>query len=276
MAYYLSKQLPQGGWPSLITPTITDVEVTEIDSEAARAMFTLFNTQSGTSITVNPAQLSSLTFTTVTSAGMTSVFGVDPARLPALPGGYTLLNGLAYQVTTTASIAGTVTICFNVPWITDAATFDTVRILQTDEGRFVDRTILAPASPAPSFDRLQVCARTETLEPFAITTRDVTPPTISVTLSPSQIWPPNGKMVIVTATIAASDDADAAPRVELVSIASNDANGRGAEVEDAAFGTDDRQFKVRASPGAVYTVVYRAIDAAGNMAEAAATVEVGR
>ncbi|HKC54723.1 MAG TPA: Ig-like domain repeat protein [Vicinamibacterales bacterium] len=276
MAYYLSKQLPQGGWPSLITPTITDVEVTEIDSEIARAMFTLFNTQSGTSITVNPAQLSSLTFTTVTSAGMTSVFGVDPARLPALPGGYTLLNGLAYQVTTTASIAGTVTICFNVPWITDAATFDTVRILQTDEGRFVDRTILAPASPAPSFDRLQVCARTETLEPFAITTRDVTPPTISVTLSPSQIWPPNGKMVIVTATIAASDDADAAPRVELVSIASNDANGRGAEVEDAAFGTDDRQFKVRASPGAVYTVVYRAIDAAGNMAEAAATVEVGR
>jgi hypothetical protein len=82
-------------------------------------------------------------------------------------------------------------------------------------------------------------------------------------------------MVIVTATIAASDDA-AAPRIELVSIASNDANGRGAEVEDAAFGTDDRQFKVRASPGAVYTVVYRAIDAAGNKAESAATVEIGR
>jgi hypothetical protein len=275
MAYYLSKQLPQGGWPSLITPTITDVEVTEIDSEIVRAMFTLFNTQSGTSITVNPAQLSSLTFTTVTSAGMTSVFGVDPARLPALPGGYTLLNGLAYQVTTTATITGAITICFDVPWVTDATTFDTVRILQTDEGRFVDRTILAPASPAPSFDRRQVCARTETLEPFAITTRDVTPPTIAVTLSPSQIWPPNGKMVIVTATIAASDDA-AAPRIELVSIASNDANGRGAEVEDAAFGTDDRQFKVRASAGAIYTVVYRATDAAGNSAETEATVVVGR
>jgi len=275
MAYYLSKQLPQGGWPSLVTPTITDAEITEIDSEIVRAMFTLFNTQSGTSITVNPAQLSSLTFTTVTSAGMTSVFGVDPARLPALPGGYTLLNGLAYQVTTTASIAGTITICFNVPWITDVATFDTVRILQTDEGRFVDRTILAPASPAPSFDRRQVCARTETLEPFAITTRDVTPPAIAVTLSPSQIWPPNGKMVIVTATITASDDASA-PRIELISIASNDAKGRGAEVEDAAFGTDDRQFKVRASAGAIYTVVYRATDAAGNSAETEATVVVAK
>lgn len=276
MAYYLTKQLPQGGWPSLVTPTFTDVEVTEIDSEIVRAMFTLFNTQSGSSITVNPAQLSSLTFTTVTSAGMTSVFGVDPARLPALPGGYRLVNGLAYQVTTTASIGGAITICFNVPWITDAATFDTVRILQADEGRFVDRTILAPASPAPSFDRRQVCARTETLEPFAITTRDITPPTISMTLSPSQIWPPNGKMVTVTATIAASDDSGLAPRVALVSIASGDAQGRGAEAEDARLGTDDRQFTVRASPGAVYTVTYRAIDAAGNTAEAVATAVVGK
>jgi hypothetical protein len=276
MAYYLSTQLPEGGWPSLVTPTVTDVEITEIDSEIVRAMFTLFNTQSGTSITVNPAQLSSLTFSMVTSAGMTSVFGVDPARLPALPGGYTLLNGLAYQVTTTATIAGAITICFDVPWVTDAATFNTVRILQVDEGRFVDRTILAPAAPAPSFDRRQVCARTKTLEPFAITTPDVTPPTISLTLSPSQIWPPNGKNVRVTATIVASDDSDPAPRVELVSIAFDDARGRGAEVEDAAFGTDDRQFSVRASPGAVYTVTYRATDAGGNPAEAVATVEVGR
>jgi hypothetical protein len=272
MAFYLSQQLPQGGWPSLVTPTFTDVEVTEVDSEIVRAMFTLFNTQTGTSITVSPAQLSSLTFTTVTAAGMTSVVGVDPARLPALPGGHTLLNGLAYQVTTTAAIEGNITICFNVPWITDAATFTTVRILQVDEGRFVDRTILAPASPAPDFDRRQVCARTATLEPFAITTRDNTPPTIAVTLTPSAIWPPNGKLVSITATIVASDDIDAAPRVELVSITSNDAQGRGAEAEDAAFGTDDRQFKVRASPGAEYTVTYRATDAAGNATEAVAEV----
>ena len=280
MAYYLSKQLlpppAPSGWPSLITPTFTDVEVTEIDSEIVRAMFTLFNTQSGTSITVSPAQLSSLTFTTVTSAGMTSVFGVDPARLPALPRGYVLLNGLAYQVTTTATITGTITICFNVPWVADAGTFATVRVLQVDDGRFVDRTILAPAAPAPSFDSRQVCARTETLEPFAITTRDATPPAISLTLSPTELWPPNGKMVSITATIAASDDTDPAPRVELVSIESNDAKGRGTDVADAAFGTDDREFSVRASPGAEYTVRYRAIDAAGNTDEAVATVQVGR
>jgi len=97
-----------------------------------------------------------------------------------------------------------------------------------------------------------------------------------MTLSPSQIWPPNGKMVTVTATIAASDDSGLAPRVALVSIASGDAQGRGAEAEDARLGTDDRQFTVRASPGAVYTVTYRAIDAAGNTAEAVATAVVGK
>jgi hypothetical protein len=273
MAFYLSQQLSQGGWPSLVTPTFTDVEVTEIDSEIVRGMFTLFNTPTGTTITVAPAQLSSLTFTTVTASGMTSVFGVDPSRLPALPAGYQLLNGLAYQVTTTASIAGDVTICFSVPWITDAATFGTVRILQVSEDHFVDRTVLAPGSPAPNFDRRQVCARTTSLEPFAITTRDATAPAISFTLTPSLVLPPNGRLVTITAAIVASDETDPAPRITLVSIVSNKVRA-GRDVAGAALGTDDRQFAVRARPGALYTVTYRATDAAGNSTNATATIEV--
>jgi hypothetical protein len=276
LAFYLSYQQPQGGWPSLVTTTSTDVEITEVDSEIVRAMFTLFNTQSGVSITVAPAQLSSVTFAAVTAAGMTSVIGIDPLRLPPLPGGYQLVNGLAYHVTTTAAIAGDITICFDVPWIADPDAFATARILQVENDTFVDRTVMAPATPAPDFTRRQVCARTSSLEPFAITTRDLVPPTITVTLSPSAIWPPNSKMIVITATIAASDDTGVAPRVELVSIDGNDARARGADVADAAIGTDDRAFSIRASPGASYTAAYRAIDAAGNVADATAVVTLGK
>ena len=259
MAFYLAHQLPQGGWPSSVTSTTSDAEVTEIDSEIVRAMFTLFNTQTGSGITVAPAQLSSMTFSTVTSPGMTSVFGIDPARLPALPGGYQLLNGLAYQVTTTASVAGETTICFALPWVDDGGTFATVRILQ-----------------APEFESRRVCARTSSFEPFAITTRDVTPPAISVTLTPSTLWPPNNKMVAITATVVATDDLDPSPRVELVSIAGSDAKGRGSDIADAELGTDDRQFSVRASASVVYTVIYRAVDAGGNVATATALVSIGK
>src|ERR1044072_9116940 len=99
---------------------------------------------------------------------------------------------------------------------------------------------------------------------------------MSVELTPASIWPPNVRMIEVTATIVASDDLDPAPRVQLVSIVGNDAKGRGAEVGDAAIGTDDRRFTVRASPDAVYPVMSRATDPAGNSTEAVASVVVGK
>ena len=51
------------------------------------------------------------------------------------------------------------------------------------------------------------------------------------------------------------------------------------DIEGAEFGTDDRQFSLRAERsggegGRVYTITYRARDAAGNTATATATVTV--
>src|SRR5262249_60433920 len=51
---------------------------------------------------------------------------------------------------------------------------------------------------------------------------DTTPPTISVTLTPSVIWPPNNKMVEITASVQVSDDRDPNPVVRLVSITANE------------------------------------------------------
>jgi len=118
-----------------------------------------------------------------------------------------------------------------------------------------------------------------------VTVRDTTPPTLSVSLSPNVLWPPNHKLVMVTATIVARDICDPSPRVELLSITSNepdDGLGDGDtpnDIQGAAFGTDDRSFFLRAErsgtgTGRTYVVTYRATDASGNSRLATAQVRV--
>ena len=106
----------------------------------------------------------------------------------------------------------------------------------------------------------------------------VTPPTISVELSPNAIWPPNNKMVSVTATISASAPGGHATTVQLVSITSNEPGSD--DIAGASFGTDDRSFELRAKrlgggSGRIYTVTYQVTDAVtGLTSTATATVVV--
>jgi len=108
---------------------------------------------------------------------------------------------------------------------------------------------------------------------------DVTPPSILVTLSPATLWPPNGKLVSVNATISVQDDYDPEPEIKLESITSSETLGA-SDIQDAQFGTDDRSFSLAAKragtnlAGRVYTVTYSATDASGNKATASATVTV--
>jgi hypothetical protein len=118
-----------------------------------------------------------------------------------------------------------------------------------------------------------------------VTIRDTTPPNLLVSLSPNTLWPPNHKMVDITANITVTDACDAKPTVKLVSITSNEpANSTGdgntsPDIAGATFGTDDRSFQLRAERkgngnGRVYTVTYNAQDASGNTAQQIATVTV--
>lgn len=108
---------------------------------------------------------------------------------------------------------------------------------------------------------------------------DTTAPTLRVTLDPSTLWPPNGKMIAIKANISVSDDVDAHPAVRLVSITANETLESG-DIDGAAFGMDDRDFRLRArrsgtqQEGRVYTVTYAATDATGNSATATTTVTV--
>lgn len=114
---------------------------------------------------------------------------------------------------------------------------------------------------------------------------DTTPPSFTLRVSPSRLWPPNHKMVTITATIVATDTCDPTPSIRLVSIASDEPdNGTGdgntsPDVLGADFGTDDRQFQLRAEragngDGRVYTITYVAEDASHNKTTRQATVVV--
>jgi pimeloyl-ACP methyl ester carboxylesterase len=114
---------------------------------------------------------------------------------------------------------------------------------------------------------------------------DTTPPTLAVSVSPSVLWPVNHNLIPITATISVQDNLDQNPSVELLSITANEpVNGIGdgnsdGDITGADFGLDDREFSLRAersgtSTGRIYTITYRARDAAGNTTIATATVTV--
>jgi hypothetical protein len=114
---------------------------------------------------------------------------------------------------------------------------------------------------------------------------DTTPPKLTLTLSPTTLWPPNHKLAQITATITVSDICDPNPTVRVISITSNEPdNGLGdgdttEDIQQANLGTDDRTFLLRSERsgngnGRVYTVTYEASDASGNKTVRQATVTV--
>jgi hypothetical protein len=110
------------------------------------------------------------------------------------------------------------------------------------------------------------------------TVEDTTDPAIAVSVTPRTIWPPNHRFVPVQARVRA-EDACGAPTVVLRSISHDEGGGAAGDVRGAEIGEPDFEFELRAEragngDGRVYTIVYEAQDPAGNVASAAATVQV--
>ncbi|WP_409343372.1 exo-alpha-sialidase [Paenibacillus sp. MBLB4367] len=114
---------------------------------------------------------------------------------------------------------------------------------------------------------------------------DKTAPILSLTLDVTSIKAPNHKLVPIRATLNYSDGLSGIDSVVLRSITSNEPeNGLGDgdqpnDIQDALYGTDDTSFSVRAErsgkgQGRVYTIIYAAIDKAGNETTASATVTI--
>lgn len=120
-----------------------------------------------------------------------------------------------------------------------------------------------------------------------VTVQDSTPPTLTLAVSPAVLTPPNHRMVPVQATWQAVDLCDPAATVRLVSATSSEADdapgaGDGSTTEDiqvADIGTPNAAVLLRAErladgPGRVYTLVYTATDASGNLASSSGQVVV--
>jgi hypothetical protein len=132
------------------------------------------------------------------------------------------------------------------------------------------------------------CSGNVATQTQTITIVDTIPPEISVELDPDILWPPNHRMVAITAAVEASDICSV-PTVVLESIVSSEpddalGNGDGATVNDIQgtdYGTADVEFLLRAEragggTGRIYTTVYLAVDPSGNTAMASAVVSVAR
>jgi len=124
---------------------------------------------------------------------------------------------------------------------------------------------------------------TEDSEPdrLIIMVLDNAPPDLALTATPTILWPPNHKMVLITPTITVSDNCDESPTVTLISITMNeDDNGKGDSntTNDIQIG-EDGSIYLRAERSGngnsrVYTITYQAIDASGNTKLISATVTV--
>jgi len=114
-----------------------------------------------------------------------------------------------------------------------------------------------------------------------IIVQDTTPPELTLSVTPTTLWPANHKMVLITPSWTASDICDASPEVSLVSITMNEddeAKGDGHTTLNIQIG-DDGSIYLRAErsgtgSGRIYTITYQAVDDSGNVAVASATVTV--
>jgi hypothetical protein len=113
------------------------------------------------------------------------------------------------------------------------------------------------------------------------TKMDTLPPTLTVTLTPAILSPANERLIPITATISVKDNYDPAPEIKLESISANEML-EAEDIREAAIGTDDRNFRLRAERkgvgrfGRIYSVTYSATDASGNKSTATASVTVPR
>ena len=118
-----------------------------------------------------------LNFPTVTTAGTTSLLQLDAAAQTAPPTGDTFLSP-AFDISTTAVFTPPVNVCFTLPAITNATTFQHLRVLHKTGGVWLDE----PTSVA-SFSSKQLCAKVTSLSPFAVGQSSGAPTSAASTIS---------------------------------------------------------------------------------------------
>lgn len=108
------------------------------------------------------------TFENVTSGGTTSIAQIYPATVGQVPGGFAVSNSVAYEIATTATFTGSVTLRFKIPGPISQADFNNLAILHNEHGTLVDITA---ATPSRDYANLTIYATTTSFSPFYLARR---------------------------------------------------------------------------------------------------------
>jgi hypothetical protein len=140
-------------------------------------------------------------------------------------------------------------------------------------------SVAATSAPAATFQVVETAAYGDVLRGVAFMV-DNTPPMLSCSATPSQIWPPNNKLVPVSVAVTLSDAGSGTDgSFTLVSATSSEPDSGAGDIQGFAVGTGSTTGFVRAArtgagAGRTYTLTYAASDRAGNTATCRATVIV--
>src|SRR5436190_8068863 len=128
--------------PGAPTPTGNNVSVDEVSAGVASDVTTSFGN--------------------VTSTGTTSVSVIDPNWAGQLPSGYQIVGAnLAFEVYTTSSYTGPITVCFTLSSLDDA-TFAIARLFHNDGNGLVDVT------SSKDLSTKTICGTVSSLSPFVL------------------------------------------------------------------------------------------------------------
>jgi YVTN family beta-propeller protein len=108
--------------------------------------------------------------------------------------------------------------------------------------------------------------------------RDATPPTLTCSFSPNRLWPPDGSMISVHASVIVSD-ATSGPAGFVLQAHTSNEPGEQSDITGFVVGTSSVDGLVRAQrlgtgTGRIYTFTYRGTDMAGNVAACSPTILV--
>lgn len=133
-----------------------------LTADEIRQMVPSVETSAGTNVTM-PIGQTELTFSEVTTAGTTTVTPIDPSTVGQVPGGFAVSNSVAYEIATTATFTGSVTLAFKVPGPISEEDFNNLAIFHNENGTLVDVTA---ATPALDYANLTIYATTTSFSPF--------------------------------------------------------------------------------------------------------------
>jgi hypothetical protein len=126
-----------------------------------------------------------VTFQDVTTSGVTTVVPIDPDSVEDLPDGFIVLDGMAFEISSSASFAAPVEVCFTLPDVDDA-TLAALTIFHGEGDTLVDRTVRPP-----DFETGTICALVDSLSPFVVAL-DPTSVSTTTTLPSSGCGDANG------------------------------------------------------------------------------------